>query len=86
MRLFFQSADERARPWQGCVKVVDPEEQQQAVAGPGIVGTCQRGMLVGTPCVETEQDRSIGADDLPEIVAGRGHLRQAKHSLFVAKC
>jgi hypothetical protein len=23
------------------------------------VGICQRGMLVGTPLVETEQDRSI---------------------------
>jgi hypothetical protein len=26
MRLFFQPADERARPWQSDVKVVDPEE------------------------------------------------------------
>src|ERR1700722_4116775 len=58
MRLFFQKADERARPWQSHVKVVDPEEQQQAVAGLGVMGTCQRGMLVGTPFVETEQDRS----------------------------
>jgi hypothetical protein len=27
MWLFFQKADERARPWQGYFKVVDPEEQ-----------------------------------------------------------
>jgi hypothetical protein len=32
MWLFFESADERARPWQSYVKVVDPEEQDEAVA------------------------------------------------------
>ena len=48
MWLFFQPADERARPWQSYVKVVDPEEQEEAVARRGVVGTCQRGMLVGT--------------------------------------
>jgi DNA-directed RNA polymerase subunit N (RpoN/RPB10) len=47
MWLFFQPADERARPWQSYVKVVDPEEQEEAVARLGVVGTCQRGMLVG---------------------------------------
>ena len=63
---FFQPADERPRSSQGKVKVVDAEEQQKAVARLGIVGTCQRGMLVGTPCVQAEQDRSIGVHDLPE--------------------
>jgi hypothetical protein len=29
---FFQPADERARTWQSYVKVVDPEEQGEAVA------------------------------------------------------
>ena len=66
MWLFFQPAGERARPWQSCVKVVDPEEQEEAVSWLGVVGTCQRGMLVGTPLVETEQDRSIRVGDLPE--------------------
>jgi hypothetical protein len=56
--LFFHPADESARPWQGYVEVVDPEEQEEPVARRGAVGTCQRGMLVGTPLVETEQDRS----------------------------
>ena len=68
MWLFFQLADERARPWQSHVKVVDPEEQEEAVARPGVVGTCQRGMLVGTPLVETEQDSSIRVEDLPEVI------------------
>src|SRR5713226_2522091 len=81
MWLIFQPADERPRPWQGCVKVVDPEEQEEAVARLGVMGTCQRGMLVGTPLVETEQDRSIGVDDLPEVVVGRSRLRQAKQRL-----
>jgi hypothetical protein len=40
MRLFFQPADERA-PWQSYVKVVEPEEQEEAVARLGVVGTCQ---------------------------------------------
>src|SRR3981189_2085735 len=78
MWLFFQPADKRPRPWQGYVKVVDPEEQEEAVARLGVMGTCQRGMLVGTPLVETEQDRSIRVDDLPEVAVGRSRLRQAK--------
>ena len=78
MWLFFQPADERTRPWQSYVKVVDPEEQEEAVARHGVVGTCQRGMLVGTPLVATEQDRSIRVDDLPEVVVGRSRVRQAK--------
>jgi hypothetical protein len=31
--LFVQPADESARPWQSYVKVVDPEEQEEAVSG-----------------------------------------------------
>src|SRR6266446_6166230 len=76
--LFFQPADKRARPWQSYVKVVDPEEQEEAVTRLGVVRTCQRGMLVGTPRVETEQDRSIRVDDLPEVLVGRSRLRQVK--------
>jgi len=34
----------------------------------------QRGMLVGTPLVKTEQDCSIRTDDLPEVVVGRSRL------------
>ncbi len=62
MWLFFQPADERARPGQSCVKVVDPEEQEEAVARLGVVGTCQRGMLVGTPLVKTEQDKTVPSE------------------------
>ena len=78
MWLFFQTANERARPCQRYVKVIYPEEQQEAVARLGVMGTCQRGMLVGTPLVKTEQDRSIRVDDLPEVVVGKSRLRQAK--------
>ena len=31
----------------------------------------QRGMLVGAPFVEAEQDRSIRIEDLPKVVMGR---------------
>jgi hypothetical protein len=41
MWLFYQLADERARPWQNYFKVIDPEEQEQAVPRLGIVRTCQ---------------------------------------------
>ena len=78
MWFFFQPADERAPSWQSHVKVVDPEEQEEAVARLGAVGTRQRGMLVGTPLVDTEQDRAIRVDDLPEVVVGRNRLRQAE--------
>ncbi|HEY5047292.1 MAG TPA: hypothetical protein VII49_04650, partial [Rhizomicrobium sp.] len=78
MWLFFQPADESARFWQSCVKVVDPEKQQEAVARLGVMGARQRGMIVGGPLVETEQDRSIRVEDLPKIVVGWSRLRQAK--------
>src|SRR5215472_9391294 len=85
MWLFFQPADERARPWQSYVKVVDPEEQEEAVARLGVMGTCQGGMLVGTPLVQTKQDRSIRVDDLPEVVVSRNRLRLAKQRLVPLK-
>src|ERR1700733_1946250 len=81
MRLFFQPAAERARPLQGDVIIVDAEEQEEAVARLGGVGTRQRGMLVGTPLMETKQNRSIRVDDLPEVVMGGSRLRQAKQRL-----
>src|SRR5262249_60055505 len=81
MRLFLQPADESARPWQNYVKVVDSEEQQEAVARLGVVGARQRGMLVGTPRVKAEQDRSIRVEDLPEVVMGRSRLGQVKQRL-----
>jgi hypothetical protein len=39
MRVFFQPADEGARPWQNYAKVVDPEEHEEAVARLGVMGT-----------------------------------------------
>ena len=78
MWLFFELADERTRSLQGDVKVVDAEEQKEAVAGLGEVGTCQGRVLVSTPLVETEQNSSIRVDDLPKVVVGGSGLRQAK--------
>lgn len=39
-------------------------------------------MLVGTPLVEAEQDRSIRVKDLPEVVMGGSRLRQAEQRLI----
>ncbi len=75
MRLFFQSAGECARSWQSYVEVVYAEEQEEAVAGLRVVGTCQRGMFVGAPLMETKQDRPIRVDNLPEVVVGRSGFR-----------
>ena len=72
---FFQPVEERARPWQSDVKVVDPEGQEEAVASSGDLST--RGAR-GTPLVETDQHRPIRVDNLPEVVVGRSPLRQAK--------
>src|SRR5262245_41140477 len=85
MRLFFQPADQRAPPRQSHLEVVDPEEQEEAVARLGVAGTCQRGMLVGTPLVETKQDRSIRVDDLPEVVVGRSRLRRPSSDWYHLK-
>jgi hypothetical protein len=81
MRLFFRPADERPRPWQSDVKIVDSEKQEEAVARLGVVRACQRGMPVGSPRVQAEQDRAIRIDDLPKVVMGRSRLRQAKQRL-----
>ena len=70
--LLFQAAEEGARPWQSQVEVVDPEEQEEAVSRLGVVGACQRRMLVGAPLVETEQYRSIPVQDLPRSSRGQG--------------
>jgi hypothetical protein len=35
-------------------------------------------MLMGTPLVKAEQDRSIRVEDLTEVVMGGSRLRQAK--------
>jgi hypothetical protein len=42
-------------------------------------------MIVGTPLVQTEQDRSVGIDDLTEIVVGRSRSRQAEQRLVPRK-
>ena len=55
MRLFFQPADESARPWQSYVEVVDPEEQEEAVARLGVVGDLSTGDARGHP---TRGDRA----------------------------
>src|SRR5262245_7017257 len=81
MGLLFEAADEGACPRQRQVEVVDTEEQQEAVARLRVSGARQRGMLVCTPRVEAEEDRSIGVEDLPEVVVFGRRLRQAEQRL-----
>src|SRR6185503_18674472 len=42
-------------------------------------------MLMSTPLVEAEQDRSIRVEDLTEVVMGRSRLRQPKQRLVPPK-
>ena len=78
MRLFFEPTDESACSWQRFVKVIDPNEQEEAVPGRRVLGARQRGMPVGLPLVKAEQDRSVRVQDLPEVIVGGGRLGQAK--------
>src|ERR1700730_18242895 len=57
--LLFEPSDERACPLKRQVEIIDTEEQQAPVAGCPVIGGHQRGMLVGAPLVEAEQDSSI---------------------------
>jgi hypothetical protein len=82
MGLLFQSVDERARPGQSVVEIIDAEKQEETVARRGGFGARQCGMLVGTPPVETEQDRSIRVEDLPEVIVTGSRRRQAKKRLI----
>jgi hypothetical protein len=81
MGLLFELCHEGPCPLQGHVEIIDTKEQEQAVAGLGMIGAHQGGMLVGTPRVKAEQDRSIRIEDLPEVIMGGSRLRQAKQRL-----
>src|SRR4030095_16465666 len=72
---------ESACPWQRHVEIIDTEEQEEAVARLRVIAAHQGGMLMGTPLVKAEQDRSIRVEDLTEVVVGRSRLRQAKERL-----
>lgn len=78
MGLLLQLVDERARPGQSTVEVIDPEEQEEPVARLGALGARQRGMIVGTPRVETQQDRFIRVEDLPKVVVAWSRRWHAK--------
>lgn len=79
--LLFEPSNESPRSRRSHVELVHTEKQEQAVAGLPVIGARQGGMLVGTPQVETEQDRAIRVADLPEVVMGRRRLRLAKERL-----
>ena len=81
MGLLLQPSDESAGPWQRHVEIIDTEKQEEAVARLRVIGAYQGGMLMVTPLVKAEQDRSIRVEDLPEVVMGGSRQRQAKQRL-----
>jgi hypothetical protein len=51
-------------------EIIDAEKQEEAVARLRVIGAHQGGMLMGTPLVKAEQDRSIRVEDLTEVIMG----------------
>jgi len=76
--LLLESSDESTCPWQRHGEIIDTEKQEEAVARLRVIGAHQRGMLMGTPLVKAEQDRSMRVEDLTEVVMGGSRLGQAK--------
>jgi hypothetical protein len=76
--LLFEPSDESACPWQGLVEIINTEKQKEAVTRLRVIGAHQGGMIVITPRVKAEQDRSIRVEDLTEVVMRGSRLRQAK--------
>src|SRR5262245_16279723 len=81
MGLFFEPGSEPAHPLRRRVEIIHAKEQEKAVAGGGALGTRQRGMLVGAPLVQAEQDRSIRVEDLTKVLVSGGRLRLAEQRL-----
>jgi hypothetical protein len=73
-----EPSDEGACPWQRQVEIIDTEKQEEAVARLCVIGTHQGGMLMSTPLVKAEQDRSVRVEYLTEVFMGGSRLRQAK--------
>jgi hypothetical protein len=72
VRRLLEPRHERACSLQRQVEVVDTKEQEEPVARCRVIGTRQRGMVVGAPLVETEQDGSVRVEELAKVgVVGR---------------
>jgi hypothetical protein len=78
VRFFVELRDEAASTLQSGVEVVHTEEQQQAVARRGVVGTSQGRVIVVAPGVQAEQDGAVGVAQLAEVVVGRNGLGETE--------
>jgi hypothetical protein len=76
--LLLEPSDESACSSQRDVELIDTEKQEEAITRLRVIGAHQGGMLMGTPRVKAEQDRSIRVENLTEVVMGGSRLRQAK--------
>jgi len=76
--LFIESINESACPLQRHVEIIDTEKQQEAIARLRVIGTTQRRVLIGTPLVQTEQNRSIRVENLTPVIMAGCRLWQAK--------
>ena len=81
MGLVFELHGQPAGPLQRHLIIVDPEEQQEAVAGSRRVGTQQGRMVLDAPSVKAEQHRPIRVKDLTEVGMSRSRRRLAEQRL-----
>ena len=79
--LLFELRDESACPLERQVKIIDTEEQKEAVAGSPVIRAHQWGVIVGAPLMEAEQDSCIRIEDLPKVVMGRRASRLTEQRL-----
>jgi hypothetical protein len=62
-------------------EVIDSKEQEQAVARMSVIWARQGGMVMGTPLVKAQQDRSIRVNKLREVFMFRSRLRESEQRL-----
>ena len=82
MGFLFQFIGKGARPQQRLIEVIDTKEQEESIARVVMIGTAQWRVLVGSPLVQAEQDRSIGVQDGPEVIMRGFRFRLTEQRLI----
>src|ERR671913_1038433 len=81
MSVLFELSDKRPRPNQRLIEVVHAKEQKESIARLPTTRAAERRVLVGSPLVKAQQDRTIGVENLTEVVVSGLGLGLAKQRL-----
>lgn len=79
---FFKGGDERACAGERGVEIVDAEEEDETVAGRGVIGAGECGVIVFAPGMEADEDFAVRVGDLAEIIVVRRDVRLAEERLI----